>query len=89
MKVYRCSYPGAGKKAAEWVKKTMRYKSSLSSYIKFEQQKFTYCTKIIYQAYKFGVSEKSVKSYGLHIISPYAIKDNFIDPYKLRLVKAY
>ncbi|MCL7500289.1 hypothetical protein M8380_12265, partial [Staphylococcus aureus] len=22
-------------------------------------------------------------------ISPYAIKDNFIDPYKLRLVKAY
>ena len=21
MKVYRCSYPGAGKKAAEWVKK--------------------------------------------------------------------
>ncbi|MFW2629263.1 hypothetical protein ACN6L4_12145, partial [Staphylococcus aureus] len=31
----------------------------------------------------------SVKSYGLHIISPYAIKDNFIDPYKLRLVKAY
>ncbi|MFW2708652.1 hypothetical protein ACN6MK_13340, partial [Staphylococcus aureus] len=25
----------------------------------------------------------------LHIISPYAIKDNFIDPYKLRLVKAY
>ncbi|MFW2632475.1 hypothetical protein ACN6L0_13360, partial [Staphylococcus aureus] len=24
-----------------------------------------------------------------HIISPYAIKDNFIDPYKLRLVKAY
>ncbi|MEL1268687.1 hypothetical protein AABB96_12140, partial [Staphylococcus aureus] len=28
-------------------------------------------------------------SYGLHIISPYAIKYNFIDPYKLRLVKAY
>lgn len=24
MKVYRCSYPGAGKKAADWVKKTMK-----------------------------------------------------------------
>ncbi|MFV0115097.1 hypothetical protein ACNF33_04585 [Staphylococcus aureus] len=90
MKVYRCSYPGAGKKAADWVKKN--YENTNHRYLvtlNLNSKKFTYCTKIIYQAYKFGVSEKSVKSYGLHIISPYAIKDNFIDPYKLRLVKAY
>ncbi|MFG6220011.1 hypothetical protein ACF7N1_13195, partial [Staphylococcus aureus] len=29
------------------------------------------------------------KSYGLHIISPYAIRDNLINPYKLRLDKTY
>ncbi|HDB9028438.1 TPA: hypothetical protein O7Q48_002635 [Staphylococcus aureus] len=90
MKVYRCSYPGAGKKAADWVKKN--YENTNHRYLvtlNLNSKKFTYCTKIIYQAYKFGVSEKSVKSYGLHIISPYAIKDNFIDPYKLRLVKTY
>ncbi|MCO6062216.1 hypothetical protein NG726_36930, partial [Pseudomonas sp. MOB-449] len=55
----------------------------------FPSQKFTYGTNSIHQAYTFDVSAGSVKSYGLHIISPYAIKDNFIDPYKLRLVKAY
>lgn len=62
MKVYRCSYPGAGKKAAEWVKKN--YENTNHRYLvtlNLNSKKFTYCTKIIYQAYKFGVSEKSVK----------------------------
>lgn len=74
MKVYRCSYPGAGKKRLNGLRKLWEYKSSLSSYIKFEQQKFTYCTKIIYQAYKFGVSEKSVKVMDYILFHPMQLK---------------
>ncbi|CDR20492.1 TPA: hypothetical protein RRM88_000390 [Staphylococcus argenteus] len=90
MKVYRCTYPGAGKKAADWVKKN--YENTNHRYLvtlNLNSKNFTYCTKIIYQGYKFGVSEKSVKSHGLLIISPYAIKDNFTEPYRLKLVKTY
>lgn len=90
MKIYRCAYPGAGTKAAKWVKDN--YENSDSRYLvtpNLNSKKFTYCTKIIYQAYKFGVDKNAVSDHGLYIISPYAITDNFTDQYQLNLVKSY
>ncbi|MBO1200013.1 hypothetical protein J3T65_11630 [Staphylococcus simiae] len=90
MKVYRCTKPGAGQKAATWVKDN--YENTDHRYLvtlNLNSKNFTYCTKIIYQAYKFGVSKDAVKSHSLYIISPYAITDNFTKDYKLKLVKSY
>lgn len=90
IKIYRCSKPGAGQKAAEWANK--HYKDSDKTYLVTlnpKSERFTYCTKIIYQAYKYGVSKNSVNDQGLLIISPYALVDNFTDDYKLKLVKQY
>lgn len=90
MKVYRCTKPGAGQKAATWVKNN--YENTNHRYLvtlNLNSKNFTYCTKIIYQAFKFGVSKDAVKSHGLYIISPYAITDNFTKDYKLKLVKSY
>ena len=87
-KVYRCSHPNAGTKAAQWAKK--HYENSDSEYLvtfNLKSETFTYCTKIIYQAYKYGVDKNSVSDHGLYIISPYALTDNFTDEYKLKLVK--
>ncbi|WHI69671.1 hypothetical protein PYH55_09515 [Staphylococcus epidermidis] len=90
IKVYRCSHPNAGTKATQWAKK--HYENSDSEYLvtfNLKSETFTYCTKIIYQAYKYGVDKNSVSDHGLYIISPYALTDNFTDEYKLKLVKTY
>lgn len=88
IKVYRSVKPNAGQKAANWVKRN--YENSDSRYLvtlNLKSQKFTYCTKIIYQAYKYGVDKNAVSDHGLYIISPYALKDNFTHDYRLKLVK--
>lgn len=90
VKVYRCVKPGAGLQAAHWAKEN--YENSNSRYLitlNLTSKKFTYCTKIIYQAYKYGVSKNAVSDHALYIISPYALKDNFTDAYLLKLVKTY
>ncbi|WP_347129638.1 lipoprotein N-acylation protein LnsA [Staphylococcus capitis] len=88
IKVYRSVKPDADQKAANWVKRN--YENSDSRYLvtlNLKSQKFTYCTKIIYQAYKYGVDKNAVSDHGLYIISPYALKDNFTHDYRLKLVK--
>jgi len=90
IKVYRCAKPGAGQKAADWAKN--HYKDSDKTYLvtlNLKSKRFTYCTKIIYQAYKYGVSKNAINDHGLLIISPYALVDNFTDDYQLKLVKKY
>ena len=89
IKVYRSVKPGAGQKAANWVKR--HYENSHSRYLvtlNLKSTKYTYCTKIIYQAYKYGVDQNAVSDHGLYIISPYALKDNFTKDYRLKLVKS-
>ncbi|WP_369041543.1 lipoprotein N-acylation protein LnsA [Staphylococcus warneri] len=90
IKIYRCAKPGAGKKAARWTKEN--YENTNHRYLvtlNLKSKHFTYCTKIIYQAYKEGVSQNAVTDHGMYIISPYALKDNFTDEYHLKLVKTY
>lgn len=90
IKVYRSVKPNAGKKAADWAKR--HYKDSDKTYLvtlNLKSENFTYCTKIIYQAYKYGVSKNSINEHGMFIISPYALVDNFTDEYRLKLVKSY
>ena len=90
IKIYRCVKPGAGKKAAQWTKEN--YENTDNRYLvtlNLKSKRFTYCTKIIYQAYKEGVSKNAVSDHGLYIISPYALKDNFTIEYRLKLVKTY
>ncbi|MEJ7291486.1 hypothetical protein WL384_12465, partial [Staphylococcus epidermidis] len=67
------------------------YENSHSRYLvtlNLKSTKYTYCTKIIYQAYKYGVDQNAVSDHGLYIISPYALKDNFTKDYRLKLVKS-
>ena len=88
IKIYRCEYPNAGQKAADWAK--AHYKNSDKTYLvtlNLKSERFTYCTKIIYQAYKYGVSKDTINDHGLLIISPYALVDNFNNDYRLKLVK--
>ena len=69
-----------------------RHKYPDSEYLvtfNLKSETFTYCTKIIYQAYKYGVDKNSVSDHGLYIISPYALTDNFTDEYKLKLHLLY
>lgn len=90
IKIYRCEYPNAGQKAADWAK--AHYKNSDKTYLvtlNLKSERFTYCTKIIYQAYKYGVSKDTINDHGLLIISPYALVDNFNNDYRLKLVKTY
>ncbi|PNZ24531.1 lipoprotein N-acylation protein LnsA [Staphylococcus petrasii] len=90
IKVYRCSKAGAGQQAANWARQ--HYEDSDKTYlvtINPKSERFTYCTKIIYQAYKYGVNKNAVNDQGLLIISPYALVDNFTDDYRLKLVKTY
>ncbi|MGW9856785.1 uncharacterized protein YycO [Staphylococcus hominis] len=90
IKIYRCEYPNAGQKAADWAK--AHYKDSDTTYLvtlNLKSERFTYCTKIIYQAYKYGVSKDTINDHGLLIISPYALVDNFNNDYRLHLVKKY
>ncbi|MCJ1656858.1 hypothetical protein MT340_009965 [Staphylococcus sp. NRL 16/872] len=90
IKVYRCSKAGAGQKAANWA--SQHYKDSDKTYLVTlnpKSERFTYCTKIIYQAYKYGVNKNAVNDQGLLIISPYALVDNFTEAYQLKLVKTY
>lgn len=90
IKIYRCTMPGAGEKAAKWAE--IHYKDTDKTYLvtlNLKSERFTYCTKIIYQAYKYGVSKNAINEHGLLIISPYALVDNFTDDYQLQLVKQY
>ncbi|QJI69797.1 hypothetical protein HI031_09370 [Staphylococcus haemolyticus] len=90
IKIYRCSMPGAGERAAKWAEE--HYKDTDKTYLvtlNLKSERFTYCTKIIYQAYKYGVSKNSINEHGLLIISPYALVDNFTKNYQLKLVKQY
>lgn len=90
IKIYRCSMPGAGERAAKWAEE--HYKDTDKTYLvtlNLKSERFTYCTKIIYQAYKYGVSKNSINEHGLLIISPYALVDNFTKDYQLKLVKQY
>lgn len=90
IKIYRCESPKAGQKAANWAK--IHYKNSNKTYLvtlNLKSECFTYCTKIIYQAYKYGVSKDTINDHGLLIISPYALVDNFNNGYHLKLVKKY
>lgn len=90
IKVYRSVKPGAGIKAAQWAK--AHYKDSDKTYLvtlNLKSENYTYCTKIIYQAYKYGVSDNAINDQGLKIISPYALVDNFSKDYRLKLVYDY
>lgn len=65
-------------RAAKWAEE--HYKDTDKTYLvtlNLKSERFTYCTKIIYQAYKYGVSKNSINEHGLLIISPYALVDNF------------
>lgn len=90
IKFYRSVKPGAGIKAAQWAK--AHYKDSDKTYLvtlNLKSENYTYCTKIIYQAYKYGVSDNAINDQGLKIISPYALVDNFSKDYRLKLVYDY
>ncbi|MFR6909157.1 YiiX/YebB-like N1pC/P60 family cysteine hydrolase [Streptococcus pneumoniae] len=90
LKIYRSKNSKAGAKAASWAKKNYvgkKYKYGIN--MKLKSKNPTYCSKIIYQAYKYGASKKSIYDPGSHIIAPYALPNIFSKSYKIRKVKTY
>jgi uncharacterized protein YycO len=90
LKIYRSKNSKAGAKAAAWAKKNYvgkKYKYGINT--KLSSKNPTYCSKIIYQAYKYGASKKSIYDPGSHIIAPYALPNISSKAYKLRNVKTY
>ncbi|OJG33089.1 YiiX/YebB-like N1pC/P60 family cysteine hydrolase [Enterococcus devriesei] len=90
LKIYRSKNSKAGPKAAAWAKKNYvgkKYNYGINTKLKSKNP--TYCSKIVYQAYKYGASKKSIYDPGSHIISPYALPNISSKAYKLRKVKTY
>lgn len=90
VKVYRSKKAGAGTKAGNWAIKNYKgkkYKYGINT--KLSKKNPTYCSKIIYQAYKYGASKKSIYDPGSHIISPYALPNISSNAYKLKKIKTF
>ncbi|CAD7360842.1 MULTISPECIES: YiiX/YebB-like N1pC/P60 family cysteine hydrolase [Staphylococcus] len=90
LKIYRSKNSKAGPKAAAWAKKNYvgkKYNYGINT--KLSSKNPTYCSKIVYQAYKYGASKKSIYDPGSHIIAPYALPNISSKSYKLRKVKTF
>ena len=87
IKVYRPRYASWGKSAANWADR--KYRNSKSVYrISFDinSTKETYCSKIVFQAYKFGVGEKAFKRFNTPSagnVNAYRLKSLIVSPYNL------
>ncbi|KIX90451.1 hypothetical protein TP70_07800 [Staphylococcus microti] len=90
LKIYRSKNTKAGAKAAAWAKRNYvgkKYNYGINT--KLASKNPTYCSKIVYQAYKYGVSKNSIFDPGSHIIAPYALPNISSNAYKLVRVKTY
>lgn len=90
IKIYRSKYPGAGQKAADWANRN--YKGNQHFYridTNLSSTRWTYCSKIIFQAYKYGVSHESIYAPGSHIISPYALPSLSSSAYHFDLIHTF
>jgi uncharacterized protein YycO len=88
IRVYSPNKASWGKAAAQWALDT--YEGSGVKYqINFDinDTSTAYCSKIVFQAYKFGVGEKAFKAYphgpNHHMISDYNLDNMIISPYSL------
>lgn len=88
IKVYRPKDSSWGTKAAKWATET--YKGSNAIYkitLDTNSTDKTYCSKIVHQAYKFGVGESAFKTYyhdqGGFTANDYNIDKVIISPYNL------
>lgn len=87
IKVYRPRYTSWGKSAANWADRN--YRNSKAVYkISFDinSTKETYCSKIVFQAYKFGVGKKAFKTFDTESagnVNAYGFKSLLVTPYNL------
>lgn len=89
IKVYRPTNSAWGSKAANWAK--INYENSKATYritTDINSTKETYCSKIVFQAYKFGVGRSAFNTYfhsqgGGYTANDYDAKRMIIPPYVL------
>ncbi|WP_409323905.1 YiiX/YebB-like N1pC/P60 family cysteine hydrolase [Staphylococcus caprae] len=89
MKIYRSKKHGAGSKAARWARKHYvgkKYRYGINTHL--SKRNPTYCSKIVYQAYRYGIGRKAMSSL-TPIVSPYTLPNFSSNSYKLKRVKTY
>lgn len=89
LKIYRSKKRGAGAKAAKWARKNYvgkKYRYGINGYL--SKKNPTYCSKIVYQAYRYGIGRKAMSS-PTPVVSPYTLPNFSSNTYKLRRVKTY
>lgn len=90
VKIYRSKDSKAAVKAADWVNKNYKgknYKYGID--MKLDKTNPTYCSKIPWQGFRYGVGDKAVYTPGGKIITPYALPQLFKDAYNVKLVKTF
>lgn len=87
IKIYRPKYSNWGKSAASWANKN--YRNSKAPYkitFNINSTKETYCSKIVFQAYKFGVGKKVFKTFkapSIGNVNAYSNNSLIVTPYNL------